>query len=305
MENKKLEKMLDEMKANGKNQLQEEFVALLKQSTVVVPALMPRDTNPEIMCQLLQNPGKTLAIPQGANPQPCILEDGEGKKFLAIFTSETEMKKNSNAPKFPVTLNLAFENCIDLVRKNPEITGAVINPFTHNVIFRVEETKNQQPQTIQVTIEQFHHLTRQKMEAFYLPKSLFEQKAELIGRLQKEQGNCLKEMYEELYDTEVACPYVPEDFEFMCLNISEELLLLRITMPEKYLTDNTCPCVMVGWNAVREELWYYSILLVPNGKAQLHQRLEDGQDVNLGEAPAEGSELSTVIDLIQGAANEK
>lgn len=305
MNNNKLEQMLDEMKAAGKNGApSQEFTDLLKRSTVIVPALMPGDTSPEIMRQMLQNPGVAQAIPAGANPQPCIIQSGDGKKYLPIFTSEAEMKKNAKAPKFPLMLNLPFDNCMKLVQKNPEIIGAVINPYTHNVIFRVEATQPQQ-KTVQVTIEQFHFLTRQKMEAFYLPKSLFEQKETLFNRLRDEQGDCLKELYEELYDTEVACPYVPEDFEFMCLNISDELSLLRITMPTSHLADHTCPIVFVAWNGKKQIIRYYAIVLIKGEKAQLHERLEDGTDVNLGDAPEEGNELTTIIDLIQGAENEK
>lgn len=302
MNNKKLEQMLDEMKAKQEKPSQE-FIALLKESHVVVPALMPKNTSPEIMRQMVQNPGQPQKIPAGANPQPLVLENANGKKYLAIFTSEDEMKKGKNAPNFPLTLNLPFENCIGLIRSNPKVDGAVINPFTHNVIFHVEENAPQQ-KSVQVTVEQFHHLSRQKLEAFYLPKNLFEKKAEVFEKLRDEQGAYLKELYEEVYDTEIACPYVPEDFEFMCLNISDELSLLRITMPEKYTAIGTCPCVIVGWNEKEQKIWYYAIVIA-QGKAQLHQRMEDGKDVNLGDAPAEGSELTTVIDLINEVNNEK
>lgn len=298
MENKKLEQMLDEMKEK-KEKPSQEFMELLQTSHVIVPAFMPKDTNPEIMRQMAQNPGQPQKIPVGANPQPLILENANGKRYLALFSSEAEIHKGQDTPKFPLTLNMPFENCIGLIRKNPNIDGAVINPFTHNVIFHVEEN-TAQGKSVQVTIEQFHHLSRQKMEAFYLPKKLFEQKAELFHKLRDEQGICMKELYEEVYDTEVACPYVSEDFEFMCLNISEELSILRITMPEKHTAVGTCPCIIIGWNEKEEKIWYYAIVTA-QGKPQLHQRLEDGTDVNLGEAPSEGSELTTVIDLIQNA----
>ena len=299
MNNKKLEQMLNEMKAKQENPSQE-FIELLKASNVIVPALMPKNTSPEIIRQMMQNPGQPQKIPAGANPQPCVLENANGKRYLAIFTSEDEAHKgNDKTPKFPITLNLPFENCIGLIRSNSKIDGAVINPFTHNVIFHVQENAPQE-KPVQLTVEQFHHLSRQKMEAFYLPKTLFEKKAEVFEKLRDEQGVYLKELYEEVYDTEIACPYVAEDFEFMCLNISDELSILRITMPQKYTAIGTCPCVIIGWNEKEQKIWYYGIVIA-QGKTQLHQRMEDGTDVNLGDAPAEGNELTTVLDLIQGA----
>lgn len=296
MDNRKLEKILDEMKAKGGSPT-EEFMQLLKASYVVSPALVPRNTNPEIMRELLNHPGEEMQIPDGIRPQPCILQSAEGENLLAIFTSEAEMKKNKQAPKFPLTMRVAFEDCVKLIRQSKEIAGAVINPFTHNVIFRVEENKPKQ-ETIQVTMEEFHILTRQKMESFYLPKTLFDKKEEAVERLRDEQGEYLKELYEDLYDTEVACPYVPEDFEIMNLNISDELFLIRIAMPDKYAVDKTCPCVIVGWNGKEQTIRYFAIVLGEGNKAFLYELKNGGTAVNLGEAPSEGSELTTVIDII-------
>ncbi len=303
MENKELEKVMNEMKAKGNGTLSEEFFEILKSATVCVPAVMPRDTDPKIMKQLLQNPGQTQAIPEGARPQPCILENEKHEKFLPVFTSEKELNKGEKAPKFPLFLNMEFSSCLDFLQKRPDITGVVINAYTHNVVFQLNKQKMKQAQTktIQVSLEEFHHLTRNRMESFHLPKKLFEGKEEVISRLCKEQGAYMKELYEELYTTEVACPYTEEDFEFMPLNISEDLLFVQITMPQKYLMLNTCPSVFAAWDQKEEKIWYYAIVMEGSEKGlHLHQLQEDGKDADLGAAPSEGSELSTILDLIQG-----
>ena len=165
----------------------------------------------------------------------------------------------------------------------------------------LNEQNNAQPKTIQVSLEEFHHLTRNKMESFYLPKKLFTEKEEMVSRLCKEQGDYMKELYDELYTTEVACPYTAENFEFMPLNISEDLLLVQIIMPREFLMLNTCSSVFVAWDQKEQKVWYYAIVLEgPEKGIHLHQLLEDGKDVDLGQAPSEGSELSTILDLIQG-----
>ena len=301
MENKKLEKLMNEMKSKGDGAQSEEFLEMLKNATVCVPAVMPKDTKPEVMKKLLQNPGQMQAIPEGAHPQPCILENEKHEKFLAVFTSEAELNKGKKAPKFPLYLNMEFSSCMDFLKKRPDITGAVINAYTHNVIFQLNEQKKAQPKTVQVSLEEFHHLTRNKMESFYLPKKLFEEKEEVVSRLCKEQGAYMKELYEELYTTEVACPYTEEDFEFMALNINEDLLFVQITMPRQYLMLNTCPSVFIAWNQKEQKIWYYAIVMGGAEKGlHLYQLLEDGKALDLGEAPSEGSELSTILDLIQG-----
>lgn len=307
MENRELEKMINDMKATGEGKPSEEFMKKLKSSYVVVPALMPPDTNPAIIRRLLQNPGKELAIPDGISPQPCFLENERGEKLLAVFTSEKEMNKNKKAPKFPVSMRVAFEDCIKLIRKSDEVLGAVINPFTHNMVFRVEENKKKeqsQPQTVQITVEMFHNLTRQRLEAAYLPKTLFEKKEEAVMKLRDERGEYLRLLYEDLYNTEIACPYAAEDFEVMSLNISDELLLMRVSMPRKNLSERTCPCVFVGWNGKAKTLRYYAVVIEKDGQ-MLYEIQEDGASNNLGGAPEEGSELTTIIDLIQGDSNEK
>lgn len=301
MENRELEKMMNDFKAAGSGQPSEEFVEKLKSSYVAVPALMPPNTDPEIMRRLINNPGKEQAIPNGISPQPCLLENGKGDKLLAVFTSEKEMQKNKEAPKFPITMRVSFEDCVKLIRQSNEITGAVINPFTHNMVFRVEENKpTQQNQTVQVTIEQFHNLTRQRMETNYLPRILFDQKEEAVIKLRDGRGEYLRELYEDLYNTEVACPYAADDFEVMSLNISDELLLMRVSMPEMNLSERICPCVFVGWNKKAQKIWYYAVVIEKGKKHMLYELKENGVSENLGEAPQEGSELTTIIDLIQG-----
>lgn len=301
MENNKLEKIMDEMKKKGDGAPSEKFMELLKSAMVCVPALMPRDTKPEVMSQLLKNPGKMQAIPEGVRPQPCILENEKQDKFLAVFTSEAELNKGGKAPKFPLYLNMEFSSCVDFLKKRPDLKGVVVNAYTHNIIFQLNEQNNAQPKTIQVSLEEFHHLTRNKMESFYLPKKLFTEKEEMVSRLCKEQGDYMKELYDELYTTEVACPYTAENFEFMPLNISEDLLLVQIIMPREFLMLNTCSSVFVAWDQKEQKVWYYAIVLEgPEKGIHLHQLLEDGKDVDLGQAPSEGSELSTILDLIQG-----
>ena len=298
--NEKLEAMLTKMKENGNSQKEhsDEFVQLLKASTVIVPAIMPKDTDPAIMRQMMQNPGKELAVPAGAHPQPCILENDKKKRFLAVFTSEEELRKNQKAPRFPLTLNMEFQACEKLLKEHADLEGIVINAFTQNVIYQVNQ-KPTDKKEIKVTIEQFHILTRNKMESFYLPKHLFDQKEEFITKLCDKQGAYMKELYDELYTTEVANPYTEDDFEFISLNISEALLLVQITMPQEHHAASTCSTVYFAWNRETNQIWYYAIVNKGEEGYHLHQLKEDGSAADLGEAPAEGNELNTILEMIQ------
>lgn len=296
--NAKLEELLVEMKETGASN-REDFLQLLKASTVIVPALMPKDTDPAIMRRMMQNPGRELAIPEGAHPQPCILENDKKQRFLAVFTSEEELRKNQTAPKFPLTLNMDFSSCEKLLKEHSDLEGIVINAFTQNVIFQLNK-KQSEKKEIQVTLEQFHILTRNKMESFYLPKQLFDKKGSFISELCDGQGAFMKEQYDALYTTEVANPYTEEDFEFISLNISEALLLVQLTMPQKHHSANTCATIYFAWNRDTDKVWYYAI--VNKGEEEgyhLHQLREDGSAADLGNAPAEGNELNTILEMVQ------
>lgn len=299
MNNQKLEALLDQMKAAKTNENSQEFVELLKGSQVLVPAVLPKETDPEAMRKMLANQGKNLPLPDGVNPQPCVLENGNKQKFLPVFTSESQMKQDDQTPKFPLTLNLPFQTCIDLLKSNPEVIGTAVNPFTHNVVFRVNENNQNTDTPKNLTQEQFHALTRQKMEAYYLPKNLFEKKEALVNAICTREGEELKELYDQLYDTEIACPYTPQDFEILKLNIREDLLLVQVTMPVKHRVPQTCSSVVFGWNSQKDKIWYYAIVTGdPSQPSQLIQMDEAGQPANLGQAPQEGSELTTILELI-------
>lgn len=299
----KLEGLLDVMRAEGNGQISaptKEFLDALKESEVIMPAIMPPNTDPKILRQMMQYSGKNMGVPQGANPQPCVFENGNGKKFLPVFTSEEEMKKAPNGQKFPISMTLPFDSCMKLLKQTGEITGIVVNAFSHNIIFTpksVEEEKK----NVQVTLEQFHHLTRQRMESSHLPLSLYKKKEELVSQLRTRQGECMKELYDEIYDTEIACPYEAEDFEFITLQITDDMQVIQISMPKKHVYPMTCTSAIIVWNKKTEEIGYYTILLgkQPGDERHIMQVTQDGTPKDLGSAPAEGNELSYVIDLVQ------
>ena len=86
-DNRKIEKLLDQMKDTQSTELATQLTEALAESHVYVPAIMPRDTKPEVL-RNDGNPGVETAIPEGAQPQPCILQNDNGMKFFPIFTSE-------------------------------------------------------------------------------------------------------------------------------------------------------------------------------------------------------------------------
>ncbi len=301
MAQNRVEELIQKMMTEKPGGYQNEFMEALMQEKVLMPAVLPKNTSPELIKKLMDNIGKQQDVPEGVHPQPCLLNDKSGKNYLPVFTSEKEMKKNAKAPKFPLTLTLPFKTCTQILNDNPNIEGIVVNAFTHNIIVQRNHADSQnQPQTIQVTAEQYHFLARQKMESDFLPKTLFEKKQEFIDNMTAQRGNYIKELYEQVYDGELACPYTAEEFEVMSLNISEELVLLQIGMPKKNLQPGICSSCIIGWNSEKEESWYYAILTgKPEEGSSLMQVFPDGRKERVADAPSEGTELTTVLDYIQ------
>ncbi|MDD7404112.1 MAG: SseB family protein [Butyribacter sp.] len=305
MNHKEIEAALDELKRQKKTQLPADVLEALNKLTVVVPAVMPKGTSPEILKKMLTNPGKDRPLPEGVNPHPCIFENQEGESLLPVFTSEAELKKAKNVPNFPLLLNMDFQSCIHFVQRNPKVTGIVLNAYTHNVIMHLNPNAASGNQEKKVTIEQYHYMMRQRFESSVLPKQLFEQKEAFIQKLANEKGECLKALYDEIYDGEIACPYVEEDFEFMFLNLREDFMVCQITMPAKNLAVKMCPSAIFAWNKTQKKIWYYAIVLSGGqNQAHLFEVYENGKNADLGEAPVQGNEISTVLDLIQGANDD-
>lgn len=302
MANKKLERMMEEMKGHKSDSISEELMAELRRGPLIMPGVFPRNISPEAMRQALEAMGKHKPLPRGVNPGPCIIQNGQGQEFLPLFTSLEEMKKGNKA--FPLSLDVTFDSAAEIVRNNENILGLVINPFSHNVVMHLNrdklDQKAEQGQTEEITVEQYHALARRQMEAAYLPSQLFQEKEAMVKKICQEKGKLLREMYEELYQQEVACPYTEEDFELLTLNISDSLQISQIAMPEKNRYPHLCHSVIFGFDREKNKIWYYAI--VYEGKDQpssLVQVMETGEPKNLGEAPAEGSEITEVLELIE------
>ncbi len=303
MAKEKLEHMMDEMKRLKKNSISNELMEELRCTPLVMPAVLPGNISPQAMRQFIENQGKNKPLPKGVNPSPCIIQNGQGEDYIPLFTSREELKKGNKA--FPLSLHVNFDVAAEIVQKNENIVGLVVNPFSHNLVMQLNRERLEQDveptQSEEITVEQYHALARRQMEAAYLPSQLFEKKKQMVDRLCQGKGKLLREMYEELYQEEVACPYTEEDFELLTLNISDSLQMTQIAMPEKNRYPHLCQSVIVGFDGEKNKIWYYAIVYEGKGKpSSLVQVLESGEPKNLGEAPAEGSEITRVMELIEG-----
>ena len=303
MEQTKMAEVEQAMEALKKENTKENMTRLMQTMEACdffMPAVLPPDTDPKLMKQIVQNSDRQMPIPQGVSPRPAVLENKEGKRFLSLFTSEEQLAKGEQ--KHPLTLVVPFSSCMKLVQTEESIAGIVINAFDHNITLNVNHTKKEAPETREVTLTQaqLHAVIRQHVESTVLPGMLFEQKWSGIEALKAREGEVFLELYEALYPQEVTCPYEAEEFEVMALNIRNDLTILQITMPEQKLVPGTCPMVLTAWNPVKETIRYFGVVKGKQGEENhMIEAMKDGNKKDWGVAPVEGSELQYLLDLCQ------
>lgn len=294
---KELEKLLVQMSKNPSQDIAAKLMEKLENTSVFLPALMPKDTPPDILRKMMQSPNRHTPLPDGANPQPGILQNDDGEQFIAVYTTENELNKSGNKNTFPIVLNVPFTDCLNMAAQNrDELDGIVINPFSHNVILRMDGDDDEE----ELEGPQLHASLRRRLEVADLPKSLFDGGETAITSLKDNGANYILDLYNELYGEYEECPYDEKDFDFMTLGISETLLLTRIAMPSDNNYPGTCRAAFAAWNPEEKKLLYYTIEKTSqSGEFHIVQVTQDGSISVVGEAPDEGSELQSIIDLVQ------
>lgn len=304
MEGIQLNELLDELTKTKNSDLAHKIIQELQQSIVILPAIMPPDTDPALLQQMKEaaSHGGEAPLPEGANPTPCVLEDKEGKKLMPVFTVTEELEKDKIADQFPVRINIPFHHCVQMLGQTEDIRAIVVNPFSHN--FRVDFSIEKQEESAgeiqngqKITVEQFHALVRQHVEATLMPERLFQEKEDFVNQVKQGGKEYIFQLFEPPYTKGKQCPYTAEDFDVMSLMIREDLLVVQITLPSKHFYVGTCSKVFLVWNPEKEEAAYYAIVLRKDKHLILHQAFADGTNREISEAPAEGSELQAIIDL--------
>jgi len=94
-ESKELLEALDAMKKEKNKENAERLTELLEEIEVLVPAVMPKNTDPAILKQMSSSTPETPhPVPEGAQPLPCILQNEAGQKFFPIFTYKNITQAN-------------------------------------------------------------------------------------------------------------------------------------------------------------------------------------------------------------------
>lgn len=237
-------------------------------------------------------------------PAPCFLRTASGEQYLAIYTSKSQIPEQ---PKSQAVLHMPFPVCNNIVVKEElELMGMVINPFTDNLILKKElveklhemDEKRAKSRQVKMTPQQFQVFARRQVEFGALPKRLFTEGESFVEELCEKKEELVNEIYKDVFKEEKLYPFSEQDFSVMALNISEDLLLVQIDLPQQNLVPPLCCRIYVTMNPQTKKVDYFTIEQTPDKEIHKLGRMgADGKHIDCGEAPVEGAELQKIMDL--------
>lgn len=300
--NKALEEAIAAFRSDKERDSYVKVMELLEKSIVLVPAIPPKDMDPEIMEQL--KTGKPVQFPKDTKIVPCLLRKETGEQALPIFTSPEQIPEDK---KSPMVMAMPFMGVISMVSANQDkVSEVVVNPFTgilvlNQSVLEIAEKRRKavgQMKTVQLTQEQFKDFAHNRVSLFLLPKFLFEQKEEGLKRLQQEEGALLLQFYDEVYPKGKKSGCRAEDFSLMTLNLSDTIQLTRLDMPDETNKKGLCYRVYAVFKRDTEEVLYYTMENTNDGNV-IARVTADGKHEILEPAPDNGAEIEAIMGLAQ------
>ena len=300
--NKALEEAIAAFRSDKERDSYVKVMELLEKSIVLVPAIPPKDMDPEIMEQL--KAGKPVQFPKDTKIVPCLLRKETGEQALPIFTSPEQIPEDK---KSPMVMAMPFMGVISMVSANQDkVAEVVVNHFTgilvlNQSVLEIAEKRRKavgQMKTVQLTQEQFQDFAHNRVSLFLLPKFLFEQKEEGLKRLQQEEGALLLQFYDEVYPKGKKSGCRAEDFSLMTLNLTDTIQLTRLDMPDETNKKGLCYRVYAVFKRDTEEVLYYTMENTKDGN-MIASVTQDGKHEILEPVPDNGAEIEAILNLVE------
>jgi hypothetical protein len=280
------------------------FMGVLAGARVLVPAEFPKNMDKETIGRLVR--GEKFEKGEAPRMFPMIVQNPQGDRFAPAFTSRKHIPEDQN---YQAILNVPFEEVLRVSSDEKlNLKGILLNPSTDKMVLHpqfidaMKKLKAAAPKTreIKMTKEQFQVFARKNTEWGIIPKSVFTQKADFMKRLDEERADCIAAMYRQPYGDKIPCPYTEKDFDVMVLNISEEVCVASIELPEKLAAPQNALGIYIIWNPTNDDMHYF---LLEKGQPDQDNVLScvtpDGKHQELQTAPPTGSELTAILQLLE------
>lgn len=287
VKNEDIEKCIDTYLREKKAQHLNQLVMKLRTSRILVPANLNKDKK----------------------PVPCLIQGPDNTKFFPLFTCKEQIPPQ---PKSEVIMNLPFLAANEMVEQHiDEIDGIAINPFTQNLIFKrplikqIAETEkklkeNPRTKTVEMTPEDYIKFERKEFEFGHLPKKFFAQGKEMLKELCEKRENYIDELFEAGYQQPRMYPYLTEEFSVMVMNLSDDLLLVRVDFPENGMGIPSCYSVYLSWEDSTGKGRYFTVEKTKEEGTWLIGEVDAGfKHISHGEIPAGGAEMQKIVELLE------
>lgn len=255
-----------------------------------------------------------MAVPKKGGFQPYVIKNQEGDMYMPAFTSQ---KKFPTDQKYQGMLKLQYKQCVSMLLDNATLVqGIALNPFMDNLMLKTQmlelsrkiekHAQENQPKAVTIKVDDFRMVSRNNVEFHQIPQKLFEQKLEFIQSLSEE---VFCEMYKVPYvevGHEQHYPFTKDDFEILELNVREDLNIMQVVAPSKFLYMTNCRELYIVWNPQTEKIGYYVIEkgTDPNKNQFFLVRVtEEEKREQLEEAPLEGNVMNRVMELFEQDQN--
>ena len=303
IDNTQLEAAIEEFMRDRQNIKYANIMEILEKSMVFVPVMQLQGLNEETKQQMQVN--QFVQLPRETKIMPFLLRKSTGEQVLPIFTSIGQIPQDKKGPGL---VAMPFQACLSMVMANKEhIENMALNPFTHNIalpktILEVAAKRRdvmQNAATVKVTEKQFRQIVHNRVALYLLPKYLFEHEEEGLAQLQSEEGTFLLQFYRDSYPEgkKESLADSPEDFSVMTMNITEDMQITRVDMPEGTNKNGMCYRVYAVLLRKAHEILYYTLEKTEQGN-YIGKVASDGKHELVEPVPDNGAEIEAIMNLV-------
>lgn len=302
LDNVQLEAAIAEFIQDRQKEKYAGVMEILEKSMVLVPVMQLQGVDEETQKQMQKN--RFVQLPKETRILPCLLRKDTGEQALPIFSSPEQIPPDKKSPGL---VAMPFQVCLSMVMSNQEhIENIALNPFTHNIglpktILEVAVKRRdlaQNAKTVQVNEKQFWQIIHNRVALYLLPRYLFEHKEEGLRTLQNKEGDLLLQFYRESYPEERkdAVLSTPNDFSVMTMNVTEDMQITRVDMPDEANKKGMCYRVYTVYLHNSQELLYYTLERTEQGN-YIGMITTDGKHELVEPVPNNGAEIEAVMNL--------
>lgn len=302
LDNVQLEAAIAEFIQDRQKEKYAGVMEILEKSMVLVPVMQLQGVDEETQKQMQQS--GFVQLPKETRILPCLLRKDTGEQTLPIFSSPEQIPPDKKSPGL---VAMPFQVCLSMVMSNQEdVENIALNPFTHNIglpktILEVAVKRRdmmQNAQTIKVSEKQFRQMVHNRMALYLLPQYLFEHKEEGLRELQEREGELLVQFYKESYPEEKkdAVKNRFGSFSVMTMNITEDMQITRVDMPDETNRKGMCYRVYVVYLRRTQDILYYTLEKTEQGN-YFGMVTADGKHELVEPVPDNGAEIEAVMNL--------